>query len=130
MIRESNGEELLRRPEINYCNLTHLDWFSPPVTDNKIAEQIEIQIKYQGYIARQQDDILRKIRNENLLIPQNINFRVISGLSNEAIDKLNDHKPSSIGQASRISGITSASISILLIWLKKQGFIHQNNLFE
>ncbi|CUX95686.1 tRNA uridine 5-carboxymethylaminomethyl modification enzyme MnmG [Candidatus Mikella endobia] len=130
LIRESNGEELLRRPEINYCNLTHLDWFSPPVTDNKIAEQIEIQIKYQGYIARQQDDILRKIRNENLLIPQNINFRVISGLSNEAIDKLNDHKPSSIGQASRISGITSASISILLIWLKKQGFIHQNNLFE
>ncbi|SBT82083.1 tRNA uridine 5-carboxymethylaminomethyl modification enzyme MnmG [secondary endosymbiont of Trabutina mannipara] len=127
LIREYNGEELLRRPEINYCNLTNFDLFSPSVEDKKVAEQIEIQIKYQGYIARQQDDIMRQIRYEHIKIPEYINFSDISGLSNEARDKLNDHKPCSIGQASRISGITSASISILLVWLKKQGLLHHNN---
>ncbi len=119
--REVNGEELLRRPEINYELLTSLEVFSPALGEHKAAEQLEIQIKYEGYIARQQDEIARQLRNENTLLPQEMDYHQIVGLSNEVIVKLNDHKPASIGQASRISGITPAAISILLIWLKKQG---------
>lgn len=119
----ASGEELLRRPEMDYAQLTHLDLFSPALADSQAAEQVEIQIKYQGYILRQQEEITRQMRNEHLLLPENMDFSTVSGLSNEVVVKLNDHKPNSIGQASRISGITPASISILLIWLKKYGFL-------
>jgi hypothetical protein len=78
-------------------------------------------VKYEGYIARQQDEIEKQQRNENTLAAGNAGLSSGDGLSNEVIAKLNDHKPSSIGQASRISGITPAAISILLVWLKKQG---------
>ncbi|CUX96153.1 tRNA uridine 5-carboxymethylaminomethyl modification enzyme MnmG [Candidatus Gullanella endobia] len=123
LIREANGEELLRRPEINYKQLTNFKYFSPALTDIQAAEQVEIQIKYQGYIARQQEEITRKIRHEHIFIPTEIDFSTLSGISNEVIDKLNEHKPNSIGQASRIPGITPAAISILLIWLKKKGLL-------
>jgi tRNA uridine 5-carboxymethylaminomethyl modification enzyme len=121
-----NGEELLRRPEMNYELLTSLYAFSPALTDPKAAEQVEIQIKYEGYIARQQDEIARQLRNENTLLPPGFDYRQVCGLSNEVISKLNDHQPGSIGQASRISGITPAAISILLIWLKKQGLFSRS----
>lgn len=78
-------------------------------------------MKYEGYIARQQDEIEKQQRNENTLLPATLDYRRVTGLSNEVIAKLNDHKPSSIGQASRISGITPAAISILLVWLKSRG---------
>lgn len=126
LTRETNGEELLRRPEMNYTRLTGLDHFSPALTDNQAAEQVEIQIKYEGYIARQQEEIARQIRNEHTLLPSDMDFSLISGLSKEVISKLNDHKPTSIGQASRTSGITPAAISILLVWLKKQGLLRRN----
>ncbi|MBN3127049.1 tRNA uridine-5-carboxymethylaminomethyl(34) synthesis enzyme MnmG [Pectobacterium brasiliense] len=119
--REANGEELLRRPEVDYVQLTALPLFAPGLTDEQAAEQVEIQVKYEGYIARQQDEIEKQQRNENALLPADLDYKQVSGLSNEVIAKLNDHKPSSIGQASRISGITPAAISILLIWLKKTG---------
>ncbi|CUX96790.1 tRNA uridine-5-carboxymethylaminomethyl(34) synthesis enzyme MnmG [Candidatus Doolittlea endobia] len=122
LTRETNGEELLRRPEINYAHLTQLKRFSPALTDNQAAEQVEIQIKYQGYIARQQEEIARQIGNEYTMLPAEMDFSVVSGLSNEVIAKLNDHQPNSIGQASRISGITPAAISILLVWLKKKSY--------
>ncbi|POD94177.1 tRNA uridine-5-carboxymethylaminomethyl(34) synthesis enzyme MnmG [Pectobacterium odoriferum] len=124
--RKANGEELLRRPEVDYAQLTALPLFAPGLTDEQAAEQVEIQVKYEGYIARQQDEIEKQQRNENALLPADLDYKQVSGLSNEVIAKLNDHKPSSIGQASRISGITPAAISILLIWLKKQGLLRRS----
>ncbi|HEJ7036485.1 TPA: tRNA uridine-5-carboxymethylaminomethyl(34) synthesis enzyme MnmG [Serratia marcescens] len=124
--REANGEELLRRPEMDYAQLTGTEAFAPPLDDVQAAEQVEIQVKYEGYIARQQEEIEKQQRNENTVLPLDLDYRQVSGLSNEVIAKLNDHKPNSIGQASRISGITPAAISILLIWLKKQGLLRRS----
>ncbi|WP_413736427.1 tRNA uridine-5-carboxymethylaminomethyl(34) synthesis enzyme MnmG [Sodalis sp. RH21] len=124
--REASGEELLRRPEMTYDILTALPMFAPGLTDARTAEQVEIQIKYEGYITRQQDEIDRQLRNENTLLPVELDYLQVAGLSNEVIAKLNDHKPNSIGQASRISGVTPAAISILLVWLKKQGLLRRS----
>ena len=124
--REASGEDLLRRPEMTYDRLVQLTPFAPGLADAQAAEQVEIQVKYEGYIARQQDEIEKQQRNENTLLPATLDYRQVSGLSNEVIAKLNDHKPSSIGQASRISGITPAAISILLVWLKKQGLLRRS----
>ncbi|URJ33268.1 tRNA uridine-5-carboxymethylaminomethyl(34) synthesis enzyme MnmG [Candidatus Blochmannia vicinus] len=120
---EVNGEELLRRPEVNYVTLSKLRVFSSFVSDRQVFEQIEIQIKYEGYIRHQQKEIERRICNEHILLPTDIDFNVVSGLSKEVIDKLNDYKPYSVGQASRISGVTPAAISNLLVWLKKKGLL-------
>ena len=124
--REASGEDLLRRPEMTYAQLTTLTPFAPALEDVQAAEQVEIQVKYEGYIARQQDEIEKQLRNENTLLPATLDYRQVSGLSNEVIAKLNDHKPVSIGQASRISGVTPAAISILLVWLKKQGMLRRS----
>ncbi|AKC60186.1 tRNA uridine-5-carboxymethylaminomethyl(34) synthesis enzyme MnmG [Blochmannia endosymbiont of Camponotus (Colobopsis) obliquus] len=125
LTHEINGEELLRRPEMNYSKLTQLNEFSPTVLklNMQILEQIETQIKYEGYINRQQKEITRQIRNENILLPNNFDYNSIAGLSKEVIDTLNNYKPHSIGQAARISGITPAAISVLLIWLKKTNML-------
>ncbi len=128
LLYKANGEEILRRPEVDYSLLTSIATFSPGLQDVQIAEQVEIQIKYQGYIARQLSEISKHRRNENTTLPLSLDYRQISGLSNEVIAKLNDHKPYSIGQASRISGITPAAISILLIWLKKQGLLRRTEV--
>ena len=124
--REASGEDLLRRPEMTYEQLVQLSPFAPGLEDVQAAEQVEIQVKYEGYIARQQEEIERQQRNENTILPATLDYRQVIGLSNEVIAKLNDHKPSSIGQASRISGITPAAISILLVWLKKQGMLRRS----
>ena len=105
---------------MTYAQLTSLSAFAPALDDAQAAEQVEIQVKYEGYIARQQEEIERQQRNENTLLPATLDYRQVSGLSNEVIAKLNDHKPVSIGQASRISGVTPAAISILLVWLKNK----------
>ena len=126
LTKEANGEDLLRRPEMTYQSLTGLSLFTPAVVDPLAAEQVEIQVKYEGYIARQQEEITRHLRNENTLLPVDLDYKNVNGLSNEVVAKLNDHKPTSIGQASRISGITPAAISILLIWLKKQGLLRKS----
>ncbi|AEI74758.1 tRNA uridine 5-carboxymethylaminomethyl modification enzyme MnmG [Candidatus Moranella endobia PCVAL] len=122
----TNGAELLCRPEINYAQLTSLNDFGPAITDEQAAEQIEIMIKYHGYIIRQQEEIERHIRHENTLLPTDIDFSVVSSLSNEVVAKLNAYKPQSISQASRISGVTPAAISVLLVWLKKQGLLRSS----
>jgi tRNA uridine 5-carboxymethylaminomethyl modification enzyme len=124
--REASGEDLLRRPEVTYEQLVQLSPFAPGLEDPQAAEQVEIQVKYEGYIARQQDEIEKQQRNENTILPATLDYRQVSGLSNEVIAKLNDHKPSSIGQATRISGVTPAAISILLVWLKKQGMLRRS----
>lgn len=126
LTKEASGEDLLRRPELTYAKLMTLPGFGPALEDPSAADQVEVQVKYEGYIARQREEIERHQRNENTLLPADIDYRNVSGLSNEVIAKLNDHKPSSIGQASRISGVTPAAISILLIYLKKQGLLRKS----
>lgn len=122
-----NGEDLLKRPEINYEKLSQLNIFKPIISDQQVSEQIEIQTKYAGYIDRQEEEIKKHLKNEHTLLPIDIDYNNIAGLSTEVINKLNDHKPYSIGQASRISGITPAAISNLLIWLKKIKFTKNKN---
>jgi tRNA uridine 5-carboxymethylaminomethyl modification enzyme len=116
--REYTLYELLRRPEVSYANLMALSGGSP-VTDGKVAEQVEIQAKYQGYIQRQSEEIVRRENYENMRLPLLIDYREIRGLSIEVQQKLNQHKPETIGQASRISGITPAAISLLLVYMKR-----------
>ncbi|MDR9828744.1 tRNA uridine-5-carboxymethylaminomethyl(34) synthesis enzyme MnmG [Vibrio sp. FNV 38] len=123
LAREASGEDLLRRPEMTYAQLTTHDQFSPALEDQQAAEQVEIQVKYEGYIKRQQDEIEKSLRHENTHIPSDIDFSDVKGLSNEVVHKLNESKPESIGIASRIPGITPAAISILLVYLKKHGML-------
>ncbi|RZQ55792.1 tRNA uridine-5-carboxymethylaminomethyl(34) synthesis enzyme MnmG [Pseudidiomarina tainanensis] len=124
--REVNGEELLRRPEITYADLMKIESIGPGLSDEKAAEQVEIQTKYAGYIARQQDEIAKQQRHENTQLPHNFDYATIKGLSNEVVAKLNQHQPETVGKASRISGITPAAISMLLVHLKKQGLLRKS----
>ena len=124
--REHNLETLLRRPEVTYDNLMSVEGIGPGLSDQEAAEQVEIQIKYSGYIERQQSEIDKQKRHEETLLPTDLDFSKVPGLSNEVIAKLNDAKPQSIGQASRISGITPAAISILLVHLKKMGLLRKS----
>lgn len=123
LTKEVTGEDLLRRPELTYGKLMSVEGIGPALMDEQASEQVEIQIKYAGYIARQNEEITRQQRSENLVLPSDINYKNVPGLSNEVVDKLSSHKPISIGQASRIAGITPAAISILLIHLKKRGLL-------
>ena len=119
--KEANLLELLRRPEVTYQTLLTLPGSGEPVSDLKVAEQLEIQAKYQGYIDRQQGEIDKQKRNEQTKLSHEFDYSKVTGLSNEVAQKLNQHKPDSIGQASRISGVTPAAISLLLVYLKKHG---------
>ncbi|ABI73881.1 tRNA uridine-5-carboxymethylaminomethyl(34) synthesis enzyme MnmG [Shewanella frigidimarina] len=123
--REASFEDLLRRPEMDYAKLMSLEGFGPGLDDQQAAEQVQIQVKYSGYIQRQQDEIDKAIRHENSLLPLDLDYQEVPGLSNEVIAKLNNHKPDTVGQASRISGITPAAISILLVHLKKRGLLRK-----
>ncbi len=123
--RENNLEDLVRRPEVKYDDLMSIEGLGPKLADKQAAEQVEIQIKYAGYIDRQLDDIAKKKRHENTLIPMEFDFSQISGLSNEVVAKLSDARPETIGKASRISGITPAAISLLLVYLKKHGLLRK-----
>lgn len=125
LTREQSLEELLRRPEVTYDALMAIEGVGPALEDTAAADQVEIQIKYAGYIERQHDEVEKQLRNENTLLPLDMNYRDVNGLSNEVIAKLNDAKPQTIGQASRISGITPAAISILLVHLKKHGLLRK-----
>jgi len=124
--KEASLEDLIRRPEVNYQDLMKIDLIGPGLTDQAAAEQVEIQIKYEGYINRQQDEISKHERNENTRLPANFDYKVVKGLSNEVILKLNQVQPETMGQASRISGITPAAISLLLVYLKKQGLLRKS----
>lgn len=124
--REASFEDLLRRPEMDYSKLMQLEGFGPGLDDPQAAEQVQIQVKYSGYIQRQQDEIDKAIRHENSRLPLDLDYQEVPGLSNEVIAKLNNHKPETVGQASRISGITPAAISILLVHLKKRGLLRKS----
>lgn len=127
LTREHNLEELLRRPEMTYPALMSIDGFGPGLAHAQAAEQVETQIKYAGYIERQKDEIDKILRNEHTLLPAQLDYQQVKGLSNEVIAKLNDVRPQTVGQASRISGITPAAISLLLVYLKKQGLLKRED---
>ena len=111
--------DLIRRPKVTYAALSELEEFGEPVSDPLVAEQVEIQAKYSGYIDRQKEEIARSARYETMKIPADIDYNKVVGLSNEVCGKLEDHRPETIGQASRISGVTPAAISLVLVHLKK-----------
>lgn len=116
LMKDQHAFDLLRRPEINYEKLTTV--FGPAVADPIVAEQVEIQAKYMGYIERQEKDIERQRYYEDLAIPNDFSYE-IPGLSAEIQQKLTQHRPATIGMASRISGVTPAAVSLLLVYLKK-----------
>ncbi|OBP13333.1 tRNA uridine(34) 5-carboxymethylaminomethyl synthesis enzyme MnmG [Rheinheimera sp. SA_1] len=124
--REASLEDLIRRPEVNYLDLMAIEGVGPALIDPAAAEQVEIQIKYEGYINRQQDEIAKHERNENSRLPTQFDYSVVKGLSNEVVMKLNQSLPETVGQASRIQGITPAAISLLLVYLKKQGLLRKS----
>lgn len=128
LTREASGEDLIRRPEMGYERLTQIAPFAPAIGDKEAAEQVEISIKYQGYIEHQYQEIERHKRHENTAIPAEFDYDKVESLSNEVRAKLMQHRPVTIGQASRISGITPAAISILLVNLKKQGMLKRGEL--
>jgi tRNA uridine 5-carboxymethylaminomethyl modification enzyme len=117
--REYTLTELLRRPDVTYAALMTLPGAGTAVNDARVAEQIEIRAKYHGYIQRQQEEVSRQAHYENTLLPRDIDYCLVKGLSNEVQQKLNQHKPETMGQASRISGVTPAAISLLLVHLKR-----------
>jgi len=118
--RESTAKDLIKRPEITYAALTAIAEFGPPVADAKVAEQVEISVKYAGYLSRQSDDIAKSKKHESTAIPTDFIFSGIPGLSNELQSKLNQARPETLGQAQRIPGMTPAAISLLLIQLTKR----------
>jgi len=118
--KEARVIDLLRRPELDYEKLMTIDALGPAVEDFSVAEQVEIQAKYQGYLSRQLEEIEKARRYEDKVIPEDMNYTDVSGLSNEVRQKLIDNKPTTLGQAGRISGVTPAAISLLLVHLKKK----------
>jgi len=117
---EYNLFELLRRPEVSYEALLTLPGAGAGESNEQVRQQLEIAAKYQGYIDRQQEEIERQRGSEETLLPADLDYKDVHGLSIEAQQKLNAHKPQTIGQASRISGITPAAISLLLVYLKRK----------
>jgi tRNA uridine 5-carboxymethylaminomethyl modification enzyme len=119
MEREYALADLLKRPDVTYSLLMTLPGAGPGVSDPRAAEQVEIQAKYHGYIERQREEIQRNEQHEHTTLPQDLDYSTLSGLSVEVQQKLNLHRPETLGQAARISGITPAAISVLLVHLKR-----------
>ena len=127
---EYNLFELLRRPEVSYAALLTLPCYGQPEISAKIemdpavVEQLEISAKYQGYIDRQAEEVAKSASYENTVLPSDLDYSTVAGLSNEVRQKLAQHQPQTIGQASRLQGITPAAISLLLIHLKRHNLSH------
>ncbi len=119
--REYRLFDLLRRPPVSYTTLATLPGFGEAgALDDRVIEQVEIQAKYQGYIDRQQEDVQRSQANESLRLPDDLDYTAVHGLSIEVRQRLTQHRPETLGQASRIQGITPAAISLLLVHLKRR----------
>jgi len=125
--REASAYELLKRPELKFQDICKI---FPELNelDSKISNQIEIEVKYSGYIARQNQEISKLKKNENIKIPEGLNYEKIQGLSNEVRQKLIQTKPETLAQASRISGVTPAALSLLLVHLKRQQLVDKTSL--
>jgi tRNA uridine 5-carboxymethylaminomethyl modification enzyme len=120
--KEVRALDLLKRPGINYAMLTDIDGLGPGVEDSQVAEQVEIQTRYAGYLGRQQMEIERLKRSESQVIPDKLDYTGVTGLSAEVTEKLASARPATIGQASRVQGVTPAAISLLLVHIKKHGY--------
>jgi len=120
LLKEANLMDLLRRPEVTYEKLMLLDPEKPENINPVVAEQVEIQAKYAGYINRQKDEIEKSKLQDSTSIPEDFDYDIISGLSNEVVQKLKKTRPVNIGMASRIPGLTPAAISLLLVYLKRK----------
>jgi tRNA uridine 5-carboxymethylaminomethyl modification enzyme len=118
--RDQTLLDLLRRPEVTYRALLTLCGSGTPASDSAVAEQVEIQAKYAGYITRQRDEVARNEAHESTRLPPDLDYRAVRGLSFEVQQKLAQQRPETIGQASRISGVTPAAISLLLVHLKRR----------
>jgi tRNA uridine 5-carboxymethylaminomethyl modification enzyme len=121
LAKSSTAIELLRRPSVDYQGLMTLLGEEQAVADD-VAEQVMIQVKYAGYINRQQNEVNRLQRNESTTLPADLDYKNVRGLSNEVREKLQNAKPQSLGQAARISGVTPAAVSLLLVHLKRSGW--------
>ncbi|KPQ26763.1 MULTISPECIES: tRNA uridine-5-carboxymethylaminomethyl(34) synthesis enzyme MnmG [unclassified Halomonas] len=122
--REYRLSDLLKRPELDYATLTTLPGVEgAPVTDEAVAEQVQIQAKYQGYIDRQQDEIDKLKRHEAMPLPADLDYQRVEGLSHEIRQKLSEARPETLAHAARISGVTPAAVSILLVHLKKRRLV-------
>ncbi len=120
LTHEYNWLDILKRPEMSYSDCAALEGFGDAVSCEIVAEQVEIQARYAGYIDRQQLEIERQAKQEDKRIPKDFDYYAVSSLSTEVMQKLSTHKPETLGQAARISGVTPAAISLLLIHLKKR----------
>ena len=116
--RERTAWQLLRRPGVGYAELMRLA--GPGFADSKLARQLEIEAKYTGYVERQDDEVARTRARESLPIPDGFDFAAVRGLSAEVSEKLARHRPATIGQAGRVSGVTPAAVSLLLVHLKRR----------
>ncbi|MET4729677.1 tRNA uridine 5-carboxymethylaminomethyl modification enzyme [Lysobacter enzymogenes] len=117
--RESSARDLLKRPELDYARLMQVASLGPGASDAEVAEQVEIGVKYAGYLDRQREEIERQQRNENTPIPEDFDYAAVRGLSAEAQQKLERVRPQTVGQAQRIPGMTPAAISLLLVHLTR-----------
>ncbi len=124
MSREYSLHDLLKRPEVSIVPLMQAAGID--TSSEQVAEQVEIDCKYQGYIARQTEEIERLQAQQNLALPAELDYSKIQGLSNEVIQKLTDARPETLGQAGRISGVTPAAVSLLLIYLKKRSSLSKD----
>ncbi len=123
LAREYSLMDLLKRPELTYADIAHLK--GEAIANEAAAEQVEIEAKYSGYIERQQEDVNRLRAYENTIIPDDFDYSQVEGLSNEVKQKLIAARPQTLARASRISGITPAAISLVLVYLKKRGVLHR-----
>jgi tRNA uridine 5-carboxymethylaminomethyl modification enzyme len=119
--KEAKALDLLKRPELSYSELMKVAGLGPGSNDVKVAEQVDVQVRYAGYLARQAGEVEKNRRNESTLIPAAFDYSRVPGLSAELSEKLRKTLPESIGQASRIPGMTPAAISLLLVFLKRHG---------
>lgn len=122
--REYSLKDLVKRPGVNYIDVAGIK--GTVTKDPQVAEQVEIQIKYAGYIGRQADEIARLRRHENTKFPNDFDYHSIEGLSNEVKEKLSKYRPETLARAARIPGVTPAAISLLLVFLKKYGALEKN----
>lgn len=120
MEREYRLFDLLRRPDVDYDLLMSLPGAGEPVGDREVIEQVEIEAKYQGYIERQQEDVEKSLAHEELVLPADMDYTAVHGLSFEVRQKLGQARPQTLGQASRVQGVTPAAISLLLVHLKRR----------
>ena len=118
--RETSALDLLRRPELDYAKLATVAELGPTVEREDVAAQVEVQVKYAGYLERQREEIERQRRHEHTAIPASFDYDKVRGLSSEVLLKLKRTLPATIGQAARVSGVTPAAISLLLVHLKRR----------